>query len=52
MSVLSCFPMLIPPNSPSYISFVQNHTQAVAQHPCLVQMSCIFYEFLLSLAEA
>lgn len=42
MSVLSCFPILIPHNCKSPLFFVQNRTRSVAQPPGLLRMSFAF----------
>lgn len=42
MSVLSCFPILIPRKCKSPLFFVQNRTRSVAQPPGLLRMSFAF----------
>lgn len=42
MSVLSCFPILIPHKCKSPLFFVQNRTRSVAQPPGLLRMSFAF----------
>lgn len=53
MSALSCFFMLILHKLKNdNLLFVQNHTQAVAQYPCSLQMSFIFCDFWLFVVGA